>query len=201
MIEEKSLFSLDNPFVSGGRCAAQSGQTRKRTSQKIPILFIDIYFTQMRFFLQRIAYFETLFYYSYVTEDETMKKLPFFLVLALKLFPAGELPDFAINDVLVLPDGFIALKIENSSLRDYALPPASRERIFLSLAINGVKRAEYKIKSVDPIIFLKSSFIVFKTNFRVSQPLRIRVEVNGERAVPESDLGNNVLEKDLRPPF
>jgi hypothetical protein len=132
---------------------------------------------------------------------KTMKNLPLFLLLALTVLPAGELPDFKISDIVVLQDGFIALKIENSSLRDYALPSAARERIFLSLAINGVKRAEYKIKAVDPIIFLRSSFIVFKTNFRVGQPLRIRVEVNGEKAVPESDLSNNTLEKDLRPQF
>ena len=78
-------------------------------------------------------------------------------------------------------------------------PPQSREKVFLSLAINGVKRAEYKVKAIDPTIFLKSSFIVFKTNFRVGQPLRIRVEVNGEKAVPETDFSNNILEKDLRP--
>lgn len=128
-----------------------------------------------------------------------MKKLPLILLLALKVLPAGELPDFKISDILVLQDGFIALKIENSSIQDYALPAASRDRIFLSLAINGVKRAEYKIKAVDPTVFLRSSFIVFKTNFRAGQPMQIKVEVNGEKAVPESDFSNNILQKELRP--
>jgi hypothetical protein len=130
-----------------------------------------------------------------------MKKLPLFLLLALKVLTAGELPDFKISEILVLQDGFIALKIENSSGQDFALPSASRDRIFLSLAINGVKRAEYKFKTVDPTIFLRNSFIVFKTNFRAGQPLRIRVEVNGEKAIPESDFSNNVMEKDLPPRF
>jgi hypothetical protein len=155
----------------------------------------------MRLFFQRIAKIETLVYYFYLTEDENMKKLPLFLLLALKVLPAGELPDFKIADILVLQDGFIALKIENPSLQDYALPASSRDRVFLSLAINGVKRAEYKFKAVDPTIFLRSSFIVLKTNFRAGRPQRIRVEVNGEKAVPESDFSNNILQKDLQPQF
>jgi hypothetical protein len=128
-----------------------------------------------------------------------MKKWPLFLLLALTVLRAGEMPDFKINDILVLQDGFIALKIENSSSQDCRLPANVQDKIFLSLAINGVKRAEYKIKAMDPTIFLKSSFIVFKTNFRAGQPLKIRVEVNVEKAIPESDFNNNVLEKDLRP--
>jgi hypothetical protein len=128
-----------------------------------------------------------------------MKKWPLFLLLALTVLRAGEMPDFKIKDILVLQDGFIALKIENSSSQDCRLPANVQDKIFLSLAINGVKRAEYKIKAMDPTIFLKSSFIVFKTNFRAGQPLKIRVEVNVEKAIPESDFNNNVLEKDLRP--
>jgi hypothetical protein len=128
-----------------------------------------------------------------------MKRLPLVLLLGLGVLGAGELPDFKASDILVLEDGFIALKIENSATRDYVVPGKSREKIFLSLAINGVRRAEYKIKAVDPTIFLKSSSIVFPTNFRAVQPLRIRVEVNGEKAVPETDFSNNILEKDVGP--
>ncbi len=128
-----------------------------------------------------------------------MNKLPLFLLLALNLLQAGELPDFRISDALVLQDGFIALKIENSATQDVILPPQSREKIFLSLTINGIKRAEYKIKAIAPTIFLRSSFIIFKTNFRIGKPLKIRVEVNGEKAVPESDFSNNILEKELQP--
>lgn len=127
-----------------------------------------------------------------------MKTLPLFLLLGLAALPAGDLPDFKTGEVIVLEDGFIALKIENAAERDFPLPPEIRDRIFLSLAINGVKRAEYKVKAVDATLFQKRSFIIFKTNFRAGQPLRLRVELNGERAVPESDFSNNVLEKDLK---
>jgi len=128
-----------------------------------------------------------------------MKKSPFLLLLALSMLSFGQMPDFRIRDVMVLPDGFIALRIENSSSQDFALPVPLRDSLFLSLAINGVKRAEYKSKAIDPTIFLKNSFIVFKTNFRVGRPLRIKVELNGEKAIPETDFSNNVLEKELRP--
>jgi len=128
-----------------------------------------------------------------------MKKLPLFLLLALGMLGGADLPDFRTSDILVLQDGFIALKIENSADSDHILAPQAREKVFLSLAINGVKRAEYKVKAIDPTIFLKRSFIVFKTNFRSGPPMRIRVELNGEKAVPETDASNNVLEKDLKP--
>jgi len=128
-----------------------------------------------------------------------MKKSPFLLLLTLSMLSFGQMPDFGIRDVMVLPDGFIALRIENSSSQDFALPVPLRDSLFLSLAINGVKRAEYKSKAIDPTIFLKNSFIVFKTNFRVGRPLRIKVELNGEKAIPETDFSNNVLEKELRP--
>jgi hypothetical protein len=130
-----------------------------------------------------------------------MKKLPFFLLPALSLLIGADLPDFRTSDILVLQDGFIALKIENSADTDCLLTPQAQEKVFLSLTINGVKRAEYKAKTLDPTLFLRRSFIVFKTNFRAGQPLRIRVELNVEKAVPEADLGNNILEKDLQPPF
>jgi hypothetical protein len=128
-----------------------------------------------------------------------MKKLPLLLILAWNVLQAGETPDFKISDILVLQDGFIALKIENAASQDYILSPQARERIFLSLAINGIKRAEYKVKAMDPTIFLKNSFIIFKTNFRNGLPLKMRVEVNGEKVIPESDYNNNILEKDMRP--
>ena len=128
-----------------------------------------------------------------------MKKFSLVLLLGLSVLRAGEMPDFKVSDILVLADGFIALKIENTGSEDFTLPVQMRESVFLSLAINGIKRAEYKSKAMDPTIFLKKSSIIFMTNFRVGRAQRIRVEVNGEKAIPESDLSNNILEKDLQP--
>jgi hypothetical protein len=127
-----------------------------------------------------------------------MKKL-LLLLLAPVVLVAGDTPNFKASDALVLQDGFIALKIENAATRDYPLPEAARNRVFISLAINGVKRAEYLAKAVDPAIFLQRSLIVLKTNFRADRRLRIRVVVNPENALPDADPGDNVLEKELAP--
>jgi hypothetical protein len=128
-----------------------------------------------------------------------MKKLLLLMLLTWEALHAGEVPNFKVSEILVLQDGFIALKIENASAQDYPLPEESRDKVFLSLSINGIKRAEYLAKAVDPIIFLKHSFIVFKTNFRSGLPQRIRVEVNPEKALPESEMRDNILEKVLPP--
>ncbi len=122
--------------------------------------------------------------------------LPLLLIPLLR--PAADLPDFRAG-VLVLPDGFIALKIENASANDWLPPAEIRDRVFVSLAINGIKRAEYLVKALDPAVFRRQGQIVFKTNFRAVQPLRIRVEINPERVIPESDLGNNACEWELPP--
>ena len=126
-------------------------------------------------------------------------KMLLFLLLAFGVLKAEDVPDFKTSGVLLVHDGFIALKIENSSPGDWVPTAADRDKVFISLSINGVKRAEYQVKSVDPTIFLGNSLIVFKTNFRVITPLRIRVALNEEKALPESDFSNNILEIDLQP--
>lgn len=129
-----------------------------------------------------------------------MKKLLLLLLfLGCGRLWAGESPNFRASEILVLPDGFIALRIENASAEDFPLPAASRDKVFISLAINGIKRAEYLAKTVDPALFLKHGAIVYKTNFRAGQALKIRMEVNKEKAFPENDLSDNALEIDLPP--
>lgn len=120
------------------------------------------------------------------------------LLLSPMLRPAADLPDFRAG-VLVLPDGFIALRIENASANGWLPPAELRDRVFVSLAINGIKRAEYLVKAIDPAVFRPHGQIVFKTNFRAVQPLRIRVELNPERVIPEADLGNDACETELPP--
>jgi hypothetical protein len=126
------------------------------------------------------------------------RALPMLLSLIPLLLPAGDLPDFRAG-LLLLPDGFIALKIENSAASDWLPTAELRNRVFASLSVNGVKRAEYLVKAVVPALFPRHGQIVFKTNFRALQPLRIRVELNPERVIPEADLGNNTCETELPP--
>jgi hypothetical protein len=126
-------------------------------------------------------------------------KILLLLLLAPAVLNARDGPDFRTSEILLLQDGFIALKIENSSPQGWVPTKADCDKVFISLSINGVKRAEYQVRSVDPTIFLGHSLIVFKTNFRAITPLRIRVALNEEKALPESDFSNNVLEIDLKP--
>lgn len=126
-------------------------------------------------------------------------KILLLLLLAFGVLNAEDGPDFKTSGILLVQDGFIALKIENSSPRDWVPTVADRDKVFISLSINGVKRAEYQVKSVDPTIFLGNSLIVFKTNFRVITPLRIRVVLNEGKTLPESDFSNNILEIELQP--
>jgi hypothetical protein len=133
-----------------------------------------------------------------------MKKRTLFLSLSLLAIlssrsPAASAPDFRVSDILVLNDKFIAITLENISGEKWNLTPEAKEQIFLTVYIDRIRRAEYKAKYLDQTLFLPKSRILFKTNFRLFQPLGIRVEINRDRFIPESDYQNNSLEKTLSP--
>ena len=109
------------------------------------------------------------------------------------------MPDFRVSAIFVLNDKFIAITLENISGEKWNLTPETKEQIFLTVYIDQIKRAEYKAKYIDPTLFLPKSRILFKTNFRLFQPLGIRVEINRDRLIPEPDYQNNSLEKTLSP--
>jgi hypothetical protein len=133
-----------------------------------------------------------------------MKKRALFLSLSLLAIlsshsPGASAPDFRVSDIFVLNDKFIAITLENISGEKWNLTPEAKEQIFLTVYIDRIRRAEYKAKYLDSTLFLPKSRILFKTNFRLFQPLGIRVEINRDRFIPESDYQNNSLEKTLSP--
>ena len=133
-----------------------------------------------------------------------MEKKALFLSLSLLAMlssrtPGAATPDFRVSDIFVLNDKFIAVTLENISGEQWNLTPETREQIFLTVYIDQIKRAEYKAKYIDPMLFLPKSRILFKTNFRLFRPLGIRVEINRDRLIPEPDYQNNSLEKTLSP--
>ena len=133
-----------------------------------------------------------------------MEKKALFLSLSLLAMltsrtPGASMPDFRVSDIFVLNDKFIAITLENISGEKWNLTPETKEQIFLTVYIDQIKRAEYKAKYIDPTLFLPKSRILFKTNFRLFQPLGIRVEINRDRFIPEPDYQNNTLEKTLSP--
>jgi hypothetical protein len=110
---------------------------------------------------------------------------------------ANDLPDFIAADIMVEADQFIHIKLQNKSTVNYSITPELNEKIFLTIYINNIKRAEYKIKYIDPKLFKPKGTILFRTNFRMQKGIDIKVEVNPLKVIPESDFLNNQLVKQL----
>jgi len=113
------------------------------------------------------------------------------------LLTANDKPDFIAADITVEADQFIHIKLQNKSTANYSVIPELNEKIFLTIYINNIKRAEYKIKYIDPKLFKPKGNILFQTNFRMQKGLEIKVEVNPLKVIPESDFLNNRLVKQL----
>ncbi len=111
----------------------------------------------------------------------------------------NNLPDFVVSDIIARNDQFVYIKLENRSPYDYELKPELNEKDFLSLFVNDLKRAEYKIKYIDKKLFKRNSIIFFRTNFRVQDRIKIKIkaEINDSRIIPETNFLNNTLEKEL----
>ncbi|UCH94368.1 MAG: hypothetical protein JSV88_29430 [Candidatus Aminicenantes bacterium] len=104
-------------------------------------------------------------------------------------------PDFVVPGIVVQADQFIHIKLKNKSTTHYPITPELKEKIFLTIYINNIKRAEYKIKYIDPKLFKSGGTILFPTNFRMQKGLNIKVEINRLKVIPESDFSNNKLIK------
>jgi len=118
------------------------------------------------------------------------------LINTLLVVPATT-PDFVVSDIEVRPNKFIYIKLQNRSENSLKITAQQGEVIFLTLYINNIKRAEYKAKYLDKRLWLKNSMVFFRTNFRLIDPLKIKVEINREHHIPESSFTNNTLEKSL----
>jgi hypothetical protein len=144
-----------------------------------------------------------LFIYNRYRNKITMKKIwlsLLFLMSCLDLTTAANLPDFTVSDIVTKEDNFIYIKLQNLSIHDFQVPPEHQEKIFLTIFINNVKRSEYKLKYIDKKLFLKKSTILFRTNFRMQKglDLKVKVQLNQLKIIPESNFLNNTLEKRLR---
>jgi hypothetical protein len=110
---------------------------------------------------------------------------------------AQQKPDFIVSDIVVKPDQFIHIKLQNQSPVNVQVPITIKEKIFLAIYIDNIKRAEYKLKYMDQKLFKPKSTILFRTNFRIQKGLRIKVIVNPLKIIPESNFLNNTLSKQL----
>jgi len=130
-----------------------------------------------------------------------MKKATLFWLsvcgLALTLFPnpSTAKPDLLVSGILVLDDDFIAIRIENAAEAEVAVAEELRTKSFLTIFINGVNRAEYRFKYVDPTVFRKRSLVLVRTNFRAVSGLTVKAVVDPEAVIPETNELNNAREK------
>jgi hypothetical protein len=117
----------------------------------------------------------------------------------LGLTPAN-LPDFTAADIITQKDNFIYIKVQNLSPHSIQVTPQQKEKIFLILFINNIKRAEYKLKYMDKKLFSPNSTILFRTNFRLhkGKNLKVKARVNPLKIIPESNFLNNTREKNLK---
>ena len=129
-----------------------------------------------------------------------MKRIIIFLfllsIVISSLVAVGK-PDFAVIDILVQPDGFLYVKLQNRSPVNVKIPNELKEKIFLTIFINNLKRAEYKIKYINKLLFKKGGTVLFRTNFRVKKNLDVRIEVNGLKVINEKNYTNNRLAKQI----
>lgn len=113
----------------------------------------------------------------------------------------AQSPNLAITNMSVLKDGFIYITLENQSDMMIPLNTQHKEKIFLVIFIDDLKRAEYKLKYIDPKLFKPKSKVLFRTNFRVpgDLSLKIRAEINEEKIITELTYLDNRLEKIFPP--
>ena len=119
------------------------------------------------------------------------------IVISILIFPilslSGQLPDFTVTKFITSQTGFLHIQLENLSQHAVTIKEEWREKTFLTLYINRIKRAEFTFKHLDPALFKKNGSIVHRTNFRTGKPMTITVKINHDRLIPESSYFNNEL--------
>lgn len=122
----------------------------------------------------------------------------FFVIFYLNsILISAHNPDFIVSRILIGNNNFIYIELKNRSTQNCKITPELNEKIFLTIYINNIKRAEYKLKYINKKLFEKNSTILFRTNFRLKNQLNIKVEINIKRIIPESNFLNNILNKQL----
>jgi hypothetical protein len=129
-----------------------------------------------------------------------MTVLTMFTVMWGKTVTAAPKPDFVVPDIVTQPDQFVHVILHNRSGVNCTIRPKLKEKIFLVLYINNVKRAEYKLKYLNPKLFKPNGKIRFRTNFRKQKGLKLRVVVNPLKIMQESNFSNNTKEKIITAP-
>lgn len=111
---------------------------------------------------------------------------------AVSIAGAGQSPNLAVTGIQAGNDGFVHIKLQNKG-GGYTVPGMDKEKIFLTIYIDNIKRTEYKLKYMPPALFAPLGTVLFRTNFRYRKGLSITAEINRLKVVPETDYSNNKL--------
>ncbi len=101
--------------------------------------------------------------------------------------------NFSIEDIVTKNDGFVYLKLKNNSNEIYYVK--NPDDIFLTLYINNIKRAEFKIKYISQNFFFPDQTLYFKTNFKAIGSFKIKVIINKYKKIKETKYTDNSIEK------
>lgn len=110
-----------------------------------------------------------------------------------------KIPDLAVDNISLHQNGFVHITLKNKSPFKIPIKPANKEKIFLVIYIDNLKRAEYKLKYMNPMLFSPNGSTRFRTNFRVPKGLKMKMkaEINLAKIIKEPNYRNNRLEKIL----
>ncbi len=121
-----------------------------------------------------------------------------FSMLCSQAFAATPV-DFLVENIEIPENGFIHIKLANRSGSAITLSPQLLEKTFVTIDINNIRRAEYKVKYIDRRLFQPQGRVLLRTNFRVQGQQRIKIVCNPQRIIEETNYNNNTLEKTIRP--
>ena len=109
-------------------------------------------------------------------------------------------PDLEVENISLHKNGFVHITLKNKSPVKIPVPPTIKEKIFLVIYIDNLKRAEYKLKYINPKLFLPNGLLRFRTNFRVPPGIKMKMkaEINKAKIIKELNYRNNRLEKVLQ---
>lgn len=102
--------------------------------------------------------------------------------------------DFAVSEIIIKPDKFLYVKLENLSGKPLLLTADLKEKTALIIYINDVKRVEYKFKYFNPAFFSQKNSILHRTNFRLSdKEIKVKATFDPLLQIAEKNRQNNTL--------
>ena len=128
------------------------------------------------------------------------KDILIFLVLAISVASPANTADFAVQDMKIGREGFLIISLENLTPRAVHFPEELKEKVFLTISIDGLRRAEYKLKYMPGTLFASHGKAEWKTNFRLRVRARVRVEMNIPTVIDETRLHDNRMDRTIQPP-